>query len=272
MPVTFDSDSITPEYLEKFYRGAVNPPWRDQDEVYFSDPGNMFRFALLAEELERIAPSRILDVGCGGMPLAAFASKKLSAEYVGCDIAQPERMPADALFAVADAAKLSFSDSSFESVVCSETLEHLYDPAPAIKEIARVLSSDGGALLTVPNWFSLDSLDGAAGIVSAPLRAAAGVGLAPEFKHGINVHITRAAPRVWRKLIEENGLRVESEKPIYLFPYIPYFLNGAKKLESRFFKNKRTFDFWRSAENSLARIYPLSRLGQFHFFLCRKKS
>jgi SAM-dependent methyltransferase len=269
MPVTFDSDSITPEYLEKYYRDAGKAPWHEQGDKYFADPGNMFRFALLLEELERISPARVLDVGCGGMPLAEPVSEKLGAEYVGCDIAPPERMPPDAMFAAADAAKLPFDDASFDAVVCSETLEHLYGPAPALVEIARVLNQDGRALITVPNWFSLDSLD-SSGIVSTALRAAARAGLANQFKHGINVHITRAAPGAWRKLIEENGLRVESEKPVYLFPYIPYFFNGAKKLESGLFKNKSIFDFWRRSENLLSRFYPLSRLGQFHFFLCKK--
>jgi SAM-dependent methyltransferase len=49
-----------------------------------------------------------------------------------------------------DLTKLSFSDSSFDLVYASHVLEHISDDESAIKEIRRVLSPGGRAVLPVP--------------------------------------------------------------------------------------------------------------------------
>jgi len=67
---------------------------------------------------------------------------------VGIDIAQTAVQAAlqrctDSTFAVADAHRLPFSDGSFEVVICSEVLEHLWEPEAALAEMVRVLSPWG---------------------------------------------------------------------------------------------------------------------------------
>jgi SAM-dependent methyltransferase len=49
-----------------------------------------------------------------------------------------------------DLTKLSFANSSFDLVYCSHVLEHIRDDIAAIKEIRRVLSPGGIAVLPVP--------------------------------------------------------------------------------------------------------------------------
>jgi len=51
----------------------------------------------------------------------------------------------------ADAIRLPFADGSFDGVICFETIEHLEKPARLLKEIRRVLRSNGVALLSTPN-------------------------------------------------------------------------------------------------------------------------
>ena len=50
----------------------------------------------------------------------------------------------------ADAARLPFSDSSFDAVFLFDVLEHIEDDGRALTEFRRVLKPDGGILLTVP--------------------------------------------------------------------------------------------------------------------------
>lgn len=50
----------------------------------------------------------------------------------------------------ADAAELPFVDGCFDAAVCTETLEHVYDPRRVVAEIARVTRSDSRLLVTVP--------------------------------------------------------------------------------------------------------------------------
>jgi SAM-dependent methyltransferase len=48
------------------------------------------------------------------------------------------------------ATALPFRDGAFQSVLCSEVLEHLEDDDRAVAEIARVLAPDGAGVITVP--------------------------------------------------------------------------------------------------------------------------
>lgn len=56
----------------------------------------------------------------------------------------------NAKFLVADAEKLPFKNSTFDKIVCSEVLEHVDDDAAAVKEMHRVLKTDGKIIITVP--------------------------------------------------------------------------------------------------------------------------
>lgn len=49
-----------------------------------------------------------------------------------------------------DAHTLPFGSGVFDSVLCTEVLEHLSDPGRAVAEIHRVLRGGGAALLTTP--------------------------------------------------------------------------------------------------------------------------
>jgi SAM-dependent methyltransferase len=64
--------------------------------------------------------------------------------YTGVDLTSP-------LAAVAaDISALPFADRSFDVVIASHVLEHVADDRAALREVRRVLRSDGRALLLVP--------------------------------------------------------------------------------------------------------------------------
>ncbi|MDD5084869.1 MAG: methyltransferase domain-containing protein [Candidatus Omnitrophica bacterium] len=52
---------------------------------------------------------------------------------------------------VADAAKLSFRNESFQTVTILTSLQYIADPVAALRETARVLTADGKLLMTMPN-------------------------------------------------------------------------------------------------------------------------
>ena len=96
----------------------------------------------------------VLDVGCNGgtvaIPLMAMGC------YVkGIDIVPElvEAAKARGVFAeVGEAENLRrYKATTFDCVICSEVLEHLYDPLSAIKEAKRVLKKGGKYLVTVPH-------------------------------------------------------------------------------------------------------------------------
>lgn len=84
----------------------------------------------------------VLDVGCGEKPYCPdFAP--VAREYVGIDVT-----PGPEVDVVAPAEELPFSAESFDVVLCTQTLEHVADPAQAVAEMHRVLRPGGLALVS----------------------------------------------------------------------------------------------------------------------------
>jgi SAM-dependent methyltransferase len=93
----------------------------------------------------------VLDVGCGVKPYYPFFAA--AASYVGVDV--KENVEADL---VGHVEALPVEDASFDVVLCTQVLEHVDDPARAVRELARVtapggrvLASTHGVMLYHPN-------------------------------------------------------------------------------------------------------------------------
>ncbi len=109
---------------------------------------------------------RVLDIGCGRGEMVIFAAKN-SAEAVGIDYSenaiylanfakngQSEEIKNRISFKVMDAKKLSFSDSTFDMVILTDVVEHLYpeELKMVFREIRRVLKNRGLVIIhTAPN-------------------------------------------------------------------------------------------------------------------------
>jgi len=95
--------------------------------------------------------ARALDVGCReGIQSAWLAARGYT--VIGVD---KEPRCAHGIEVDLDQG-LPFPDAHFDVVWCSEVIEHLRDPAPAVAELRRVTRPGGTMVLTTPNsWFWL---------------------------------------------------------------------------------------------------------------------
>lgn len=92
---------------------------------------------------------RLLDVGCGNKPYATLLNCD---EHVGIDVglSPHNQSKFDTVF---DGMTIPFGDATFDSVLCTEVLEHAREPRRLALEIGRVLKPGGYAFWTVPFVF-----------------------------------------------------------------------------------------------------------------------
>jgi len=113
---------------------------------------NPFYFARsgLHDAMTEFAPllaGRLLDVGCGSKPYQTLFAVDT---YIGLDIDSEISRQSGIADHHYDGITFPFADASFDSVLCNQVLEHVFNPDEFIREIVRVLKPGGKLLLTVP--------------------------------------------------------------------------------------------------------------------------
>lgn len=110
----------------------------------------------LYEMLMETEPKSVLDAGCGeGFVVDYIARRNPDLRLAGVDLSDDaiefarSHFGGQARFRTGSVYKLPYSDNSFDTVVCSEVLEHLDEPARAIQELKRVARHH--VLITVPH-------------------------------------------------------------------------------------------------------------------------
>lgn len=104
--------------------------------------------------LPRHAKGRLLDLGCGKVPLyqayQALVTENICVDWGNtlhknvyldheCDLTAP----------------LPFADASFDTIILSDVLEHIPQPEHLWREIARLLTPGGRLLMNVPFYYWL---------------------------------------------------------------------------------------------------------------------
>lgn len=130
--------------MTEVYNPAMTPREFLEDDRY----GNV-----VARVAEGGQGQRILDAGCGNGWLASLYGA--GHMVVGIDLADANlrRIRGLGMHAVKYNldGPLPFADGVFDTVVCSEILEHIFNPDLLLREILRVLRPGGRVILTVPN-------------------------------------------------------------------------------------------------------------------------
>lgn len=110
-------------------------------------------FILKQLQYDAVARSRcflsgaVLDIGCGSRPYRTLVN---AARYIGLDLAGEHHPDL-----IAGCASLPLRDNAFDSVICTEVLEHLADPAVCLAEVRRVLKPGGHAYISAPQSWCL---------------------------------------------------------------------------------------------------------------------
>lgn len=132
------------EHRRRTLDSAHTSEWRRR---YFS-PVAAALYATLLPRIDRYAMGRVLDVGCGAMPFKRRL--ELVAGVTGYDSLDVEARAPGVTFMASIDCMTPVPDAAYDTVFCSEVLEHVADPWSALQEIRRALRPGGVLILTVP--------------------------------------------------------------------------------------------------------------------------
>lgn len=118
----------------------------------------------LGEEIGEI--KRYLDIGCGtGAAVVNLSLYEGMGEAHGSDISigmlkacnqNAKRVGGDISLTLADAQKLPYRDGSFDFITCHAILHHVANPEDVMKEVYRLLTPGGRALVFEPTKYGTE--------------------------------------------------------------------------------------------------------------------
>lgn len=126
----------------------------EANKRYFIDYQQSLSIAaneLLLELLLAAQPymrGRLLDVGCGKRPYALIYERHVELS-IGTEV-QFSLHGTAAADLIGYAEELPFADASFDTILCTEVLEHTRHPFQVLTELARLLKPGGHLILSTP--------------------------------------------------------------------------------------------------------------------------
>ena len=200
-----------------------------------SDPNHYHQQILKIIEKETQLKGRlnILDVGCATGYLGAAA--KMNKNYVcGVEISETAAREAEkvldkVIIGNIEEIELPFPENFFDIIICSDVIEHLFDPQQVLCKLKNYLKPEGLLLMVVPNvaWYRI--------------RLMLLFGMWEYQDYGIMDygHIRWFTKKSGRELLEDCGYTVEMIIPYIVLPKVlaigDYILRGyLRRLVSRF--------------------------------------
>lgn len=126
------------QFIPRWYSVFINPFFIIRFNLYKS-------LAAMAKQLDG---GKLIDFGCGAKPYRSLFNVK---EYIGVDIENPGHSHhTEQVDIFYDGRTLPFEPNTFDHLLCSEVMEHVFEPDAILKELNRVLKPGARGLFSVP--------------------------------------------------------------------------------------------------------------------------
>ncbi|MES2837550.1 MAG: class I SAM-dependent methyltransferase [Bacteroidota bacterium] len=106
-------------------------------------------FSDIKKELPKLNGT-VLDIGCGQSPYRYLLNEKTT-QYKGIDVAEAvsfDYINPDVTFF--DGENIPFENNTFDAIVCTEVLEHVFNHQKLVDEMYRVAKPNAKAIITIP--------------------------------------------------------------------------------------------------------------------------
>ena len=203
---------------------------------------------------------RVLDVPAGHGSIAHRLKQ------LGFDVAASDLYPE--LFELKDVeirkgdlgGRLPYDDNSFDHVVCVEGLEHIENPANAIREFARLMNTGGTLVVSVPNIMNIEErLKWLVNGYTSHFKPLSAEALGPIRKEYAGteeaaLHVNPIGYAELRYILETNGFEIEralrdsKKKNSWAFMPIVWLIRLVAKLSSADKRRERWTDEMNSDE------------------------
>ncbi len=212
----------------------------------------------VAEILRDQPPGKLLDVPAGYGALSVRL-REFGHDVFACDL-YPEIFSVSGIDIKAGNLddRLPYDDGSFDFIVCIEGLEHIENPANAIREFSRLLKASGTLIVSVPNIMNIEERLKwlFAGYTShfKPLSSEHRAAVESEFAgmEEVALHVNPIGYSEVRYLLERSGFELESvhmdrrKKNSWVFAP----LAAAIRLTARFSSSGKRRERWTDELNS----------------------
>ena len=185
----------------------------------------------------KIAPKKVLDIGCGSGYLISELSKAINAQFYGVDVYQNEIKNCE--YKIADITEeIPFNNEMFDCVILGEVIEHVPNPDFLLREINRVLKKDGYLIISTPNLVSwANRILVLLGIQPLYTETSNEVNLGRYFKFlgqegKVQGHLKIFTHRSLQEILERNGFKVKNKYGTSFF--FPFPISLVDKLFTKF--------------------------------------
>lgn len=110
--------------------------------------------ALYQEHLPNYASGKLLDLGCGKIPLY-FVYREYADEYICVDWENTFHKNEHLDYECDITKPLPFGGDEFDTIILSDVLEHIPEPDQLWREMARILTPGGKLIMNVPFLYML---------------------------------------------------------------------------------------------------------------------
>jgi 2-polyprenyl-3-methyl-5-hydroxy-6-metoxy-1,4-benzoquinol methylase len=220
----------------------ANSPWHELVKKWLSPSRDL-------------AGKKVLEMACGRggftcwlaqQPEALRPAAVVAADFSATAVAKGRMFSAnrglsDIAWEIGDIQAIAHADSSFDTVISCETIEHVPSSRKAIEELARVLCPGGRLFLTTPNYM------GTLGLFRAYLRLCGRP--YTEVGQPINRFLMLPLTRSW---VARAGLRVQTVDAVGHFLPFP----GRPPIEMPALNNPRILMRWFALHSLVVAVKP----------------